>query len=135
MAVSEDAKGRSVETVYVGQRLVKIKIAPKGRKPAAAPKPVEVSKPIEAPKPAAAPIIAEEVKPKVKETKPVQVAPEAKQTTAAVECPACNKSFDVAIDAKEGACPHCNAELLFEDVLEEPKKEKKGNGMRFWKKK
>ncbi|MDD5503170.1 MAG: hypothetical protein PHH26_06885, partial [Candidatus Thermoplasmatota archaeon] len=58
MAVSEDAKGRSVETVYVGQRLVKIRIAPKGKK-------VEV-----APKPAAAPIIAEEVKPKAAEAKP-----------------------------------------------------------------
>ncbi|MDD5502117.1 MAG: hypothetical protein PHH26_01490, partial [Candidatus Thermoplasmatota archaeon] len=113
------------------QRLVKIRIAPKGKK-------VEV-----APKPAAAPIIAEEVKPKaaeakpkVEEAKPVKAAPapEIKQTTATVECPACNKSFDVPVDAKEGVCPHCNAELLFEDVIEEPKKEKKERGL-FWKKK
>lgn len=124
MAVSEDAKGRSVETVYVGQRLVKIRIAPKGKKPEAAPKP------------AAAPVIAEEVKtkPKAVEAKPIDAAPAAVQTTANVECPACNKSFDVPVDAKEGVCPHCNAELLFEDVIEEPKKDRKGLGL-FKKKK
>ncbi len=146
MAVSADAKGRSVKTFYVGQRLVRIRIEPKGmkeQKPAAP----EVPKPAEAPKPAA-PVIAEEIRKQGEvEAKPIKIAPAPAapaapaaaeiKTTATVECPACNKAFDVPVDAKEGLCPHCGAELLFEDVVEEPKKAKKekGEGFVFWKKK
>ncbi len=154
MAVSADAKGRNVKTFYVGQRLVRIRIEPKS-----AAKMQTISPPIageqepkgrkeavpEAPKPVV-PVIAEEIKPKPKEVKakPTEVAPAPAlpvvapaaeiKTTATVECPACNKAFDVPIDAVEGACPHCGAELLYEDVVEEPKKEK-GKGLLFWKKK
>lgn len=136
MVVSADAKGRSVKTFYIGQRLVRIRIEPKGKK-------VEAEAPVPA-----APVFAEEIQPRPEEAraKPTEVAPAAPAPaapapapaagakTATVECPACNKSFDVPVDAMEGICPNCGAELLFEDVVDEPKKDK-GSGFMFWKKK
>lgn len=124
MAVKEDKRGRGVETLYIGKRLVKIRIKPRS---ALHEKAVPVAEEL-----------APEIKPPAPPPKPPEAPPvEIEEGTTPVECPACKKSFGVPLDATEGACPHCNAELLFEDVLEEPKKEKRKclSGIQFWKKK